>query len=210
MARQSPSAAGLPDVDGAARRSRWPARIEVGRIVKPHGVRGEVALEIWGEVGDSLRAGAVLVLRDRATELRSLRGAGERVLARLDGIDSRDEAEDVRGEVLSVASDTLPIPGDGEVYLFELEGCRVEVEQDGRVADIGTVCRVIEDGGGLLLEIVGNADPSNRSELGDASVPDSVYLIPYVSAYLRGSDLGRGVLRFALPEGLLETCVSTS
>lgn len=214
MAPEAPtSGADVAESGSSARRSRWPARIEVGRVVKPHGVRGELALDIWGEVGESLRPGARLRIGRRPVELLSLRGAGDRVLARLDGVDSRDAAESLRGEVLSVPSDALDLPADGEVYLFELEGCLVEVESgdiDGSTdsVELGTVRQVIEDGGGLLLEVIGSTDdPPGRGIPGEAG---HVYLIPYVSAYLRDLDLDRGVLRFSLPEGLLETCASTS
>lgn len=194
------------DAESSPRRSRWPERIDVGRIVKPHGVRGEVALETWGELGGALRPGATLYLDGRATELEALRGSGDRILARLAGMDTREAAEAARGRVLSVRSSDLPLPSRDEVYLFELDGCGVEVEHDGSVTRLGSVRRVIEDGGGLLLEVVGER---HQGEDGDEVEP-AVYLIPYVSAYLRSRDLGRGLLRFTLPEGLLETCVSTS
>ena len=173
-------------------------------MVKPHGVRGEVALEIWGEVGETLRPGVAVQMGRRTTEVMSLRGAGDHILARLDGVEDRNAAEDVRGLVLSVPSEGLPLPLDGEEYLFELEGCVVEVEQDEAVSELGTVRRVIEDGGGLLLEVVGSR------ENGEVGAEPSIFLVPYVSAYLLSKDLARGVLRFALPEGLLDTCVSTS
>lgn len=214
MAHQVPTTGTEAARSGSSeRRSRWPARIDVGRVVKPHGVRGEVALDIWGEAGGSLRPGAELRIGRRSSELLSVRGAGDRVLARLDGVDSRDAAEELRGEVLSVASSELPMPEDGEVYLFELDGCLVVLEegepgQDVPAVPLGTVRQVIEDGGGLLLEVLGEADGPRG---GEANAEEGrIYLIPYVAAYLRDLDLDRGVLRFRLPEGLLETCVSTS
>lgn len=206
MARAPKASADGVDAVFQARRSRWPARIDVGRVVKPHGVRGEVALDIWGELGESVRRGASVFVGGRSLEVLGLRGAGDRVIARFDGVDGRDAAEDLRGEILRVSSDGLSIPPDDQEYLFELEGCLIEVEHDDAVVELGEVRRVIEDGGGLLLEVTGHHAASDGTQ--DPEVLQ--YLIPYVTAYLRHKDLTRGILRFSLPEGLLETCVSTS
>lgn len=51
--------------------------------------------------------------------------AGE-VRLTLRGVDRREAAEALRGRLVTVDAATLPKPGAGEVYWFELVGCRVE------------------------------------------------------------------------------------
>ncbi len=179
--------------DDPARRRRWPARIGVGRVLRPHGVRGEFALEAWSFGEGALRSGQTVWIEGRPCVLTSVRGHSDRLIGRLGGIDDRDQAETLREAVLEVESSILDQPEGDEVYLFELEGCVVEVE--GRAGVLGSVRSVIEDGGGLLLEVISG---------------EEVYLLPFVQAYVLESDWTRGRLVMTLPAGLLDTCVSTS
>ncbi len=188
---------------GSARQARWPLRIAVGRVVKPHGVRGEVSIEPWGELGAHVRSGAELWLKDRrgsARRLLGVRGAKDRLIGTVEDCADRDLAESLRGAVLEIPSTTLEVPAEGEFYLFELEGCEVRTASPGPDNFLGSVRQVVEDGGGLLLEITASAV---------ATEAQAVYLVPFVSAYLESMDFDQGVLVFDLPEGLLDTCVST-
>ena len=221
----------------AARRARWPKRLAVGRVVKAHGVRGDVVIEGWGKLSACLLPETDLWLGGKRRRLLTLRGAKNRPIGSFEGCTDRDMADELRGKELEVPSSALPTPRGSDLYLFELDGCTVSVvkesdqkddtdqkdradlennaDQEGEASTghalgslasgcgeclLGTVLRVIEDGGGLLLEVC------DRRQ-GDSS---PVYLVPFVKAYLRSQDLAAGHLVFDLPEGLLDTCVSTS
>jgi 16S rRNA processing protein RimM len=127
----------------------------------------------------------VLVL----SEARAHQG---RLLARFEGIDDRTQAEALRGVVLHVLRSEVPPAPRGTYYHFELVGCTVVDRSRG---DLGRVEAVVEDGGGVLLRVAGNA-----GEL----------LVPFVRAFLIEVDIGSRRIEVNLPEGLIEACASTS
>ena len=180
-----------------ANRRDLPKTVEVARILRPHGVRGEVSVELYSDhperlaVGSELRmasgggAGNVIVTSSRRHKCA--------FLVRFKGYDSRDDVERLRGVVLEVPRDRVPEAVDDDTYYyFELVGCRCEDRQAGF---LGVVADVIEDGGGLLLEV-------DRGE--------EKLLIPFVRAFLGSVDVDGGSIELQLPPGLLETCVSES
>ena len=114
----------------------------VGRVVKAHGITGEVVVDVrtddpWGRfaAGTSLRARA----RDKTERtyvVSSMREHGARLLVRLDGVESRDAADALRGGLFIVDTAELPAIDDpDEFYDHQLEGLRVRTVT-GR--DVGT------------------------------------------------------------------------
>lgn len=120
------------------------ARIEIGRIVKPHGLKGELVVS-----GVRLTPAEFLALRDleaigpdgarRALKLRATRPFMQSMLVLFEDVDDVDAARVLHGQVLEVDPARLPPPGDGTVYLFQLIGllvATVEGEALGRVVDV--------------------------------------------------------------------------
>jgi 16S rRNA processing protein RimM len=169
--------------------------VVVGRIVRAHGVGGEVVVEPLSDnpdrfaVGNELAAGAGRQARVlRIVAVRPL-GAGLRV--RFAGVDGRDAAEALRGTDLLIDGSELPgIPGGW--YVFELVGatCR-----DRHAGELGQVVDLVADGGGWLLEIA-----SGQRRL----------LVPWVEAFVTTIDRERRTIDLDLPEGLVEACTSPS
>ena len=104
--------------------------IEVGKIGRPHGLKGEVRLQVYNpdsdvwRVGQQLRAWlpgkpAVLV------EIASYRDILPMPLATLVGISDRDVAAKLTHAVLAVNQDELPDTDEDEFYLHELIGAQV-------------------------------------------------------------------------------------
>jgi 16S rRNA processing protein RimM len=170
--------------------------ILVGLIHKPHGLRGEVAVEVLSDVPDRFAMGAQLTLRvpgvpRRAVTVRSVRSRGRGILVAFDGVATREAAETLRGGRLEIERARVP-PHDGEqFYQFELAGCRCF----DRGRDLGEVTGVLEDGGGALLAV----------EKGDVKL-----LIPFVKEFLAAVDLAARRIELELPEGLVDTCSSRS
>jgi 16S rRNA processing protein RimM len=120
------------------------------------------------------------------------RRQGKVLVLRLEGCEDRDQAEALRGGLLEVASSEVPPAPEGAWYHYQLVGCRVVDETAG---ELGRVVEVIEDGGGVLLEI---------------QVAAGRLLLPFVEAYLVELDVAGGLIRTDVPGGLIETCISTS
>ena len=174
-----------------------PARVTVGRVLRPHGVRGEVVVEVLSDVPGRLdRGSSVLAAREEGGPARPLEVAAHRphksgALLVFTGIDDRDAAEGLRGLWLEVDRSQVPAAPPGTYYHYELLGCRCYDGDRG----LGEVVDLLEDGGGLLLIV---AD-------GELRVP-----VPFVERFLREIDVEAGRIVFDLPPGLLDACASRS
>ena len=125
-----------------------PALLEVGRIDKPHGVRGEVVVSLVTQRLERLDPGSVLETGRGPLTVVSSRPHRHRHLVRFDRIDGRDAAEAWRGVVLSAP----PIldADDETLWVHELVGATV-VDQHG--AEHGTVIALIDNPASDLLEL---------------------------------------------------------
>jgi 16S rRNA processing protein RimM len=169
----------------------------VGRVVKAHGVTGEVVVEVRTDDPDQRFAtGAILrgrpgrgdATRDFAVE--SVRWHGGRLLVRLSGVGDRDAADALRGVLFVVDSEDLPpIDDPDEFYDHQLEGLRVHAA-DGR--DVGVVSEVLHTAAGELLAV----------RAGDGTGAET--LIPFVSAIVTSVSLPDKSIEIDPPEGLLE------
>jgi len=107
-------------------------------------------------------------------------------LLKFRGMESRDALSPWRGSFLGAPADELPAPAADEVYLHELEGFAVQLE-DG--TSMGLVSGLYELPAGLMLEIQGS-----RKE----------FLLPYKREFVREVDRAARRLTVTLPEGLVE------
>lgn len=117
----------------------------MGRILKPHGVRGEVRVEILTEDPSRFKRMEQVYLSRREkgvpqpVELISARFHQNKVLFTLQGYRSREEAATLRGWLVWVPfSDAIPLE-EGEFFLFQLIGMAVWTDENlflGNVADI--------------------------------------------------------------------------
>ena len=181
----------------ADRRTGLPQSVLVARIRRPHGVRGELLVDVLSDVPGRLAPGSRLNLvtaggQCRPVEIVASRQQRSEALVRIAGLDTREEAATLRGAVLEVERHRIPPAPRGSYYYFELVGCLC---RDREAGDLGAVIDVKEDGGGLLLEV---SDGRRR------------LLVPFVKAYLDEVDVERGRILLDLPEGLIETCASMS
>jgi 16S rRNA processing protein RimM len=173
----------------------------VGRVVAPHGVRGELTVERMSDVPGRFAAGAELLLSLPGAPPRPVvvvaarthvAKGNERLLVRLDAVGDRDAAEALRGALLEVEAAAVPPAPVGSYYQFELVGCRCS---DRRSGELGEVAEVIEGGGGTLLRVV---------------APGRELLLPFVEPYLAEVDVAGHRIVWDLPEGLIEACGSAS
>jgi 16S rRNA processing protein RimM len=147
-------------------------RICVAKIGAAHGVRGEVRL--WSYTQDPLavtRYGA-LETKDgaRKLEIASARVAKDHLVARLKGVDTRDDAEALTNIELYVPRERLPATADDEFYHADLIGLTA-ITTDGTT--MGRVIDVHNFGAGDILEI---APPHGTSIL----LPFSNKTVPHV------------------------------
>ncbi len=166
----------------------------VGRVVKAHGIAGEVVVEVrTDDPNDRFAPGGVLRGRakgglERSYTVEGVREHGGRLLIRLAGIGDRNAADELRGTVFVVDSANLPaIEDPDEFYDHELEGLRVVTVGD---APVGTVSEVLHTAAGELLAV----------KAGDGRE----ILVPFVSAIVTSVSRESGTVVIDPPEGLLD------
>ena len=112
---------------------RW---IELGVLLRPHGIRGEICMEWYADSPFLLDAPLLLQLGNRPPQpvaIASCRMHKGRPLVLLEGIADRTAAESLRGARLLVARDSLPPTDDNEVYVEDLLGCAVLLPDGSRL-----------------------------------------------------------------------------
>lgn len=124
--------------------------LEVGRITKAHGLRGEVVVLLSTDRSERLDPGAVLRTAGDDLVVRTSRRHADRWVVSFDGSDTRESAEGLRGTVLLAE----PIDDDGALWVHELIGARV-VEVDG--TERGVVEAVQSNPAADLLVLEGGA-----------------------------------------------------
>jgi 16S rRNA processing protein RimM len=166
----------------------------VGRVVRAHGITGELAVDVRTDSPDRRFAVEAVVrarLRDgslRELTVASARPHGGRVLVRFAEVVTRDVAETLRGALLYADSADLPPPENpDEFYDHDLEGLAA-VLGDGML--VGTVRQVVHVPGGELLVV-------ERSGGGEV-------LVPFVRAIVPEVDMAGRRIVLDPPEGLLE------
>jgi 16S rRNA processing protein RimM len=166
----------------------------VGRVIKAHGIAGEVVVEIRTDDPDA-RFAAGSSLRGRPSRggpesryvVESVRDHGARLLIRLDGVADRNAAESLKGTVFVVDSGDLPpIEDPDEFYDHQLEGLQVMTTTG---AGVGSVAEVLHTAAGELLSV--------RTDEGEV-------LVPFVSAIVTSVSLADRTIVIDPPEGLLE------
>lgn len=177
-------------------RSDLPETVAVGRVLRSHGVQGEVVVALLSDVPDRIAPGRRLLLTREGEPARTVTVESERphksgLRVRFAGIDDRDRADELRGAWLEVPRSEVPEPPAGTYYHFQLVGCRCF--DNGQ--DLGEVVELLEDGGGLLLVV---SDGARR-------LP-----VPFVERFLQGVDVAAGRIDLELPPGLIEACASRS
>jgi 16S rRNA processing protein RimM len=124
----------------------------VGRVAGAFGVRGEVRITSYTQEPGALLGYKTLQREDGspALTLTSGRVAKGGVVARATEVETREQAEALRGLKLYIPRDVLPEPEEDEFYVTDLVGLAVETA-DGE--PLGRVKSVQDFGAGDLLEI---------------------------------------------------------
>jgi 16S rRNA processing protein RimM len=166
----------------------------VGRVVRAHGVTGELVVEVRTDdpgtrfaPGTTLRAKPSRGGPQRDYVVDSAREHSGRLLVRLDGVADRTAADSMRGTLFLVDSaDLPPIEEPDEFYDHQLEGLQVMTTTG---TPVGSVAEVLHTAAGELLSV--------RTEGGEV-------LVPFVSAIVTAVSLTDQTIEIDPPEGLLE------
>ncbi|MGD2050599.1 MAG: ribosome maturation factor RimM [Chloroflexota bacterium] len=173
---------------GLAEETSEPRFLVIGRVIKPHGVRGEVKVEVHTELPERFDWLEQVYIGDPdpiAVPIEKVRFHKSWVILKLAGYSDRNEAEKLRAQWLHVPEDeALPLE-EGEYYLFQVIGFTV-ITDEGQV--LGQVTEVIETKANNVFVVEG---------------PNGEILLPDIDEVIKEVDLENGHLLVHLIPGLL-------
>jgi len=145
-------------------------RICVAKIGAAHGVRGDVRLWTFTEDPLDVASYGPLETEDGARRftIARIRAAKSYFVATIDGITTRDAAEQLNGTELFVAREQLPAPGTDEFYHADLIGLAAVTAQQ---QPLGTIVAVHNFGAGDIIEIAPASGPTLMLPFSNAVVP---------------------------------------
>lgn len=157
-------AAGSPGADGPG--DRRPSLLEVGRVVRAHGLSGEVEVELWADRPERVVAGAAFsAAGGRTLQVVRSRPHRGRHLVVFEGVDDRDSAEALRGVTLEAP----PLDEPDTMWVHELVGARVTTVGGHPVGVVAAVeanpasdLLVLADGGLIPLVFVVDHRPGEE------------------------------------------------
>ncbi|HYL24547.1 MAG TPA: ribosome maturation factor RimM [Burkholderiales bacterium] len=145
----------------------------MGRVAGSYGVRGWIKVAPGGGVAQALGAVREWWIGERAYRVAEAKPHGASIVAKLDGIETREQALRLKGARVAIERAALADPGEGRYYLADLIGLEVRNEQR---QVLGIVKRWFSNGGQDVMEVAG----------------ERTRLIPWVSAIVRDVDLAAG------------------
>ena len=163
-----------------------PTKLQVGRLVGTHGVRGELRLEPWLDSPDFLHSVTTLFLKEAPVRVTHMRPHKNLILLKLEGIDDIPAAQALRGEILWADRSALPPLPSGRFFIQDLIGMAVCEEETG--APVGTVQDVWKGPSQDVFVVCG---PQERQ-----------ILIPHVDAFVKTIDMDARRILVHLIEGM--------
>ncbi len=164
----------------------------IGEIVGLHGICGNLKVRSYAESDELFVSDLMLGVKPPRGEktLRRVKWVQphqQGLLMALEGIDSREQAEALRGAMLYIQKRLLAEPQDGAFFWFDLIGLRVFTVEDHY---LGQVTAVFQTGSNDVY-VVRNPG-AERAEI----------LLPAIASVIRDINLDTGVMRVSLLEGL--------
>ena len=166
--------------------------IEIGLVTRPHGITGEVRVQVPREYVTALLSVRRVYLRfadqpvPRACKVEARRPHQDVILYKLEGIATRNDAEALRGAIMLVRAKDLPALEPGRYYPHELIGLRV-VTTDGAL--LGEIHEVLVTGANDVYVVKERPDSKET-------------LLPAIAEVVRSVDLLNGVVTVTVPDGL--------
>lgn len=165
--------------------------LEVGKIVNTHGLRGEVKVVPWTDYPEVFEEiSSVFISRREETKeykIKSVKYQKNNIILKLSGIDSIDEAEKLRGVILTTERSQLGELPEGTYYIADLIGLAV-YDESGEL--LGRISDVLQTGSNDVYVVKRDAGRD--------------LLIPVIDDVVLSVDIDGGRVRVHLMEGLTD------
>jgi 16S rRNA processing protein RimM len=158
----------------------------VGRVSRPHGLRGEVRVAAFAAGAPNIKPGRQLLLGGVAVRVAAARPSGDAWIVAIDEIRDRQGAERFRGQLFEAPDGEIVRDAEDSYFLHELIGLRV-VTTEGE--ELGVVTEVLQPGANDVYVVRG---------------PRGEILLPAIGDVIKSIDLPVGVMNITPFAGLLD------
>ena len=145
--------------------------IRLGSINGTHGLKGWVKVFSYTDPLEAILDYSPWILRkggaERGITIKDGQASGKRLIVQIEGVNTRDQAEDLIGYEVHVNVDAMPDLEEGELYWFQLEGLSVE---NSSGESLGKIAQMLETGANDVMVV----EPT------DDSIDKQQRLIPYL------------------------------
>lgn len=170
---------------------RWEDMVTVGRVARPHGLRGHAVVKAQTDFTEERFAPGQTVHVQRAGEVQpmtvaTLRVQGGHPVVRFEGMERVEDVEPLVGCELRIPEEALTPLEPGRYYHHQLVGCVVETLDGRRVGEVASV----EGGEGCSRLVI-------RAARGEVLIPLAIDIVPTI-------DVAARRIVVTPPEGLLD------
>lgn len=166
-------------------------RLEVGKIINTHGLRGEMKVQTWTDTPDVFadldRIYVSGKFGDTELTVKHVKYQKNNIIVKFAEINTIEEAESFKNCILTADRNNLGELPEGVFYIADLIGLQVQTE-DGTI--LGTISDILQTGANDVYEV---ARPGSKP-----------LLIPAIPDVVRQTDLAAGTVTVRLLEGLLD------
>lgn len=156
--------------------------LEAGEIVGTHGIQGEVKILPWADGPEFLLNFDTYYIKGAPRRVLSARVHKTCVLAKLEGVETPEQASLLRKQVVSIDRTDVSLP-EGSVFIADLLGCKA-LDEDGQ--ELGTIRDVLTMPANDVYVVKGAKQ----------------YMIPAVKEFVREINVAEGYVRVHVIEGM--------
>lgn len=164
-----------------------PVYLAVGRLRRPHGIEGEILMDVLTDFPERLQVGKTFFAgpEHEPIKLAGIRGHDRDKIVRIVGYDSPDTVGRFRNAILYVKADDVPPLPEGQYYHHELLGLAI-VDEAGQ--NLGRLDQILETGANDIYVV---KSPENKE-----------LLLPAIEDVVLEINLEKGEIRVRPPEWL--------
>ena len=161
----------------------------VGFLRRAHGLRGEIIMDVHTDFPERFRSGRALLIGEerRPVRLASARPHAKGLLVKFEGVETPEDASQLRNQWVYVTATDVPSLPEGQLYQHELFGFAVVEEND---QPLGELVEIIETGANDVYVV--------RNENGKE------ILLPAIPSVILETDPAHRLIRVHLLEGLVD------
>jgi len=160
------------------------SKIEIGKIVNTHGLKGHIKVEPWCDGIETFEYLKRVFIGDDEYKIQSVKLQKSMFLVKLEGVDYIEQGELLKNKIIYAMEDELPPLPEGVYYIKDIMG--LKVFENGK--QIGEIYDWIETG---------------RNNVYVIKVPNAKdILIPNIDSVVKKVDIENGIMEVELMEGL--------